>query len=156
MEAINLNKVFSQGFFRIPDYQRGYSWSEKQLNELWDDIDEIREITQKEILELKFEISNVYNALNSNINNKYYLAIFAFTKSLEFISHLYINEYTMKYKSDNTEVGIYDHNHNEVCDYNNEKWYKGTQNRLHNILFKELDIRDKKIHTSLYIYKNPY
>ena len=44
MEAINLNKVFSQGFFRIPDYQRGYSWSEKQLNELWDDIDEIREI----------------------------------------------------------------------------------------------------------------
>jgi hypothetical protein len=55
----------------------------------------------------------------------------------------------MKYKSDDTEVGIYDHNNNEVCDYNNEKWYKGTQNRLHNILFEELDIKDKKNHTSL-------
>lgn len=32
---------------------------------------------------------------------------------------------------------------------NNEKWYKGTQNRLHNILFEELDIKDKKIHTRL-------
>lgn len=43
MEAITLHKVFSQGYFRIPDYQRGYSWVEKQLNEMWDDIEEIRE-----------------------------------------------------------------------------------------------------------------
>lgn len=44
MEAISLSRVFSEGFFRIPDYQRGYSWNEKQLNELWDDVDEIQEI----------------------------------------------------------------------------------------------------------------
>lgn len=122
------------------------------LKDIWTiqkEILELKLFSDERYNEIKFEISNVYNALNSNINNKYYLAIFAFTKSLEFISHLYINEYTMKYKSDNTEVGIYDHNHNEVCDYNNEKWYKGTQNRLHNILFEELDIKDKKIHTSL-------
>lgn len=43
MEAITLHKVFSQGYFRIPDYQRGYSWNEKQLNEMWDDIEDIRE-----------------------------------------------------------------------------------------------------------------
>ncbi len=43
MGAINLNRVFSEGFFRIPDYQRGYSWNDKQLSELWDDIDEIQE-----------------------------------------------------------------------------------------------------------------
>lgn len=41
MAANNLNKVFSMGFFRIPDYQRGYSWVDKQLNELWDDIEDI-------------------------------------------------------------------------------------------------------------------
>lgn len=122
------------------------------LKDIWTiqkEILELKLFSDERYNEIKFEISNVYNALNSNINNKYYLAIFAFTKSLEFISHLYINEYTMRYKSDDTEVGIYNHNNNEVCDYNNEKWYKGTQNRLHNILFEELDIKDKKIHTRL-------
>ncbi|MFS4431399.1 DUF262 domain-containing protein [Chryseobacterium sp. S90] len=44
MQAINLYKVFNLGFFRIPDYQRGYSWTDKQLTELWDDLDEIQEI----------------------------------------------------------------------------------------------------------------
>lgn len=44
MAASNLNKVFSMGFFRIPDYQRGYSWVDKQLNELWDDIEDIIDI----------------------------------------------------------------------------------------------------------------
>ncbi|SMP18000.1 DUF262 domain-containing protein [Chryseobacterium profundimaris] len=44
MQALNLYKVFNLGFFRIPDYQRGYSWTDKQLNELWDDLDEIQEI----------------------------------------------------------------------------------------------------------------
>jgi len=28
--------------FRIPDYQRGYAWQEKQLIELWDDLEEIQ------------------------------------------------------------------------------------------------------------------
>lgn len=41
MSANNLSELFSQRIFRIPDYQRGYAWGEKQLSELWDDIDEI-------------------------------------------------------------------------------------------------------------------
>lgn len=42
MAAENLSVLFNQNFFRIPDYQRGYAWVDKQLTELWDDIDEIQ------------------------------------------------------------------------------------------------------------------
>jgi hypothetical protein len=42
MSAINLTELFSTRVFRIPDYQRGYAWGDKQLSELWDDIDEIQ------------------------------------------------------------------------------------------------------------------
>jgi uncharacterized protein with ParB-like and HNH nuclease domain len=41
MSANNLSELFSQRVFRIPDYQRGYAWGEKQLSELWDDLDDI-------------------------------------------------------------------------------------------------------------------
>lgn len=41
MSAINLTELFSTRIFRIPDYQRGYAWEDKQLGELWDDLDEI-------------------------------------------------------------------------------------------------------------------
>lgn len=44
MPANNLSELFSQRIFRIPDYQRGYAWEEKQLSELWDDLDEIAEV----------------------------------------------------------------------------------------------------------------
>jgi hypothetical protein len=41
MEAQNLSELFGARIFRTPDYQRGYSWEEKQLAELWDDLEEI-------------------------------------------------------------------------------------------------------------------
>ncbi|MBK7128266.1 MAG: DUF262 domain-containing protein [Crocinitomicaceae bacterium] len=41
MTAYNLKNLFGTRIFRIPDYQRGYSWQEKQLDELWDDLEEI-------------------------------------------------------------------------------------------------------------------
>lgn len=44
MSAINLTDLFNTRIFRIPDYQRGYAWGEKQLSELWDDLDEIQSI----------------------------------------------------------------------------------------------------------------
>lgn len=43
MAAINLLELFNGKIFRIPDFQRGYAWEEKQLQELWDDIEEIHE-----------------------------------------------------------------------------------------------------------------
>jgi len=44
MSANNLPALFNQKIFRIPDYQRGYAWGDKQLSEFWDDLDEIGEI----------------------------------------------------------------------------------------------------------------
>lgn len=40
-ETVNLINLFRDKMFRIPNYQRGYSWGERQLNELWDDITDI-------------------------------------------------------------------------------------------------------------------
>jgi uncharacterized protein with ParB-like and HNH nuclease domain len=46
-QNLDLFEVFSQRVFRIPDYQRGYSWEDKELSELWDDLDEIFNIDGK-------------------------------------------------------------------------------------------------------------
>ncbi|WP_186248401.1 DUF262 domain-containing protein [Burkholderia gladioli] len=40
-ELRSLSKIFSESIFRIPDYQRGYSWREKQLKEFWSDLDQL-------------------------------------------------------------------------------------------------------------------
>ena len=34
----NLKELFNECLFRIPDYQRGYSWGPQQLEEFWDDL----------------------------------------------------------------------------------------------------------------------
>lgn len=38
MDLFTLPRIFNKSIFRIPDYQRGYSWEKKQLEELWNDI----------------------------------------------------------------------------------------------------------------------
>ena len=38
MKLQNLQEIFNEKIFRIPDYQRGYSWSKPHLNDLWRDI----------------------------------------------------------------------------------------------------------------------
>jgi uncharacterized protein with ParB-like and HNH nuclease domain len=37
-ELYSLSKIFTENLFRIPDYQRGYSWGETQLKHFWTDI----------------------------------------------------------------------------------------------------------------------
>ncbi|MBQ2695021.1 DUF262 domain-containing protein [Candidatus Saccharibacteria bacterium] len=39
----SLQKLFTDRIFRIPDYQRGYSWGLTQLSELWEDINNLPE-----------------------------------------------------------------------------------------------------------------
>lgn len=34
----SIQKLFNEKIFRIPDYQRGYSWNEQQLIEFWEDV----------------------------------------------------------------------------------------------------------------------
>lgn len=37
-DLLSLQKIFNEAIFRIPDYQRGYSWSNQQLEEFWSDL----------------------------------------------------------------------------------------------------------------------
>ena len=34
----SLTEIFNEKFFRIPDFQRGYSWGENQLEAFWEDL----------------------------------------------------------------------------------------------------------------------
>lgn len=40
---LTLSALFSNKFFRIPDYQRGYAWGEIRLTDLWEDIEDIKD-----------------------------------------------------------------------------------------------------------------
>jgi uncharacterized protein with ParB-like and HNH nuclease domain len=40
-ELKSLSKIFSEVIFRIPDYQRGYSWEIKHLKDFWNDIEQL-------------------------------------------------------------------------------------------------------------------
>lgn len=34
----SLSEIFNNKIFRIPDFQRGYSWEERQLDDFWEDV----------------------------------------------------------------------------------------------------------------------
>lgn len=36
--AVSLSQLFMGALFRIPSYQRAYSWTEKQHEDLWNDL----------------------------------------------------------------------------------------------------------------------
>lgn len=40
-QLMTLSKIFTERLFRIPDYQRGYAWTEKQLKDFWNDIQQL-------------------------------------------------------------------------------------------------------------------
>jgi hypothetical protein len=40
-ELKSLSKIFSETLLRIPDYQRGYAWGQKQLKDFWNDIEQL-------------------------------------------------------------------------------------------------------------------
>ena len=40
-DLVSLSELFDYKIFRIPDYQRGYAWGESQLNDFWDDIENL-------------------------------------------------------------------------------------------------------------------
>lgn len=42
-ELKSLSKLFSETIFRIPDYQRGYAWQEKQVKDFWLDITQLEQ-----------------------------------------------------------------------------------------------------------------
>ncbi|QXE22565.1 hypothetical protein B6N60_01248 [Richelia sinica FACHB-800] len=40
-ELYSLSKIFTEKLYRIPDYQRGYAWSLKQLKDFWNDLQQL-------------------------------------------------------------------------------------------------------------------
>ncbi len=40
-QLLTLSKIFVERLFRIPDYQRGYAWTERQLMDFWNDINQL-------------------------------------------------------------------------------------------------------------------
>ena len=40
-ELYSISKIFTERLLRIPDYQRGYAWTERQLKDYWIDIDQL-------------------------------------------------------------------------------------------------------------------
>jgi len=57
MKLENLTEIFNNSVFRIPDYQRGYSWGKPQLEDLWMDINslEINKYHYTGALSIKFD-----------------------------------------------------------------------------------------------------
>lgn len=41
-EGKTLNDILRTHIFSIPDYQRGYAWQKRQLDDLWDDVNDIK------------------------------------------------------------------------------------------------------------------
>ncbi|WP_052321884.1 DUF262 domain-containing protein [Pectobacterium brasiliense] len=35
---ISISKIFTEKLLRIPDYQRGYAWTQKEISEFWNDV----------------------------------------------------------------------------------------------------------------------
>ena len=39
----SLSEIFNESIFRIPDFQRGYSWELSHLEDFWEDIEILKE-----------------------------------------------------------------------------------------------------------------
>ena len=37
-QLLSISKIFSEKIFRIPDYQRGYAWTIKEIEDFWGDL----------------------------------------------------------------------------------------------------------------------
>lgn len=46
MDLITIDKLLKYGIFKIPDYQRGYSWGKTQLFELVEDLDDVKNVSE--------------------------------------------------------------------------------------------------------------
>lgn len=40
-QLASVSKLFTEQLFRIPDFQRGYAWGERQLKDFWNDIEQL-------------------------------------------------------------------------------------------------------------------
>ena len=67
----NLDVILRENLLRIPDYQRGYSWKNKEIQDFWEDIELIDEHRNHYAGVLTFE--QVENEIYSNWNKEKWL-----------------------------------------------------------------------------------
>ena len=81
-ELYSISEIFDKRILRIPDFQRGFSWGERQLDDFWDDLDKVPEnkihytglLTIEKVKILTNNIgkwNDAYFLLNSDDNVKY-------------------------------------------------------------------------------------
>lgn len=61
-ELESLKSIFKDRLFKIPDYQRGYAWKERQLKDFWEDLINLpnERLHYTGLLSLKRVTSNIY------------------------------------------------------------------------------------------------
>ena len=78
----SISKLFSENLFRIPDFQRGYAWSKKEIEEFWNDLMRLKPGRNHYVgvLTLEQVNSNKYNTwlddlwiINSKRYNPFYI-----------------------------------------------------------------------------------
>lgn len=42
-QLMSLQRIFTDSLYRIPDYQRGYAWEEKEVNDFWNDLKRLQD-----------------------------------------------------------------------------------------------------------------
>lgn len=60
-ELLTVSRIFNESLFRIPDFQRGYSWGEEQLQDFWNDLIQLGEGKDHYTGVLTFEIVSSEN-----------------------------------------------------------------------------------------------
>lgn len=68
-ELLSISKIFTECLYRIPDYQRGYAWTEKQLKDFWNDINQLEEGKHHYtgVLTLEIVPSNIYRTWSDDL-----------------------------------------------------------------------------------------
>ena len=114
----------------------------KEVFEIQKNILSLKHLTE----DIRLEVGTIFEILDSNMENRFNFTVLTYAKIFESLSKLFIDENSMKYLDNQKSVGIYDHTANKINSFSTEKWYKNTQNRLHNTVFDRLGIKDEKTH----------
>lgn len=78
-DLVSLSELFNKSIFRIPDYQRGYAWTETQLTDFWEDVINLNDKRNHytgmlSLIELSEEVYDKWQEERWIINEKGYKA----------------------------------------------------------------------------------
>ena len=56
-QLFSISEIFDKRILRVPDFQRGYSWGDRQLEDFWDDLEKINKIEVLDEAESVFDFA---------------------------------------------------------------------------------------------------